>query len=211
MSDAPKQEGQNPEPVKSDPPIKPKSTKSVAVYLVILFAAAFLLLLMAYFMQQRSNNEVIGSLQNSVSQFQTVDELREENQALREELDGLEEELEALRSTQETTQSELDRLKNSYELLEGNYNSALIESSAIKVLYDAEVLLAQRDYSGAAARLTSVENLADIVQGCDAKNQHYNPDAILLQPRYDTLVAALVEEGVLTQGEDGSLNLVPAE
>jgi len=93
MSDTPKEEEllakEHPK-AKSDPPIKPKSAKSVAVYLVILFAAAFLLLLMAYFMQQRSNNEVIGNLQHSVSQFQTVEELREENQKLREELEQAE-------------------------------------------------------------------------------------------------------------------------
>lgn len=92
-------------PVKSDPPIKPKSARSVAVYLVILFAAAFVLLLMAYFMQQRSNDEVIGNLQHSVNQFQTVEELREENQKLRDELEQaesrisqLEEQLEDYRS-----------------------------------------------------------------------------------------------------------------
>lgn len=90
MSDLPNEEQLNPEKGNSDPPIKPKNTKSVAIYLVILFAAAFILLLMAYFMQQRTNNQVIGNLQNSVDQFQTVDELREENRQLREQVEEYE-------------------------------------------------------------------------------------------------------------------------
>lgn len=90
MSDLPNEEQMTPAEGRGDPPIKPKNTKSVAIYLVILFAAAFALLLMAYFMQQRSNNEVIGNLQNSVNQFQTVDELRAENQKLQEQLEEYE-------------------------------------------------------------------------------------------------------------------------
>ena len=90
MSDLPKEEQVTPAEGRGDPPIKPKNSKSVAIYLVILFAAAFILLLMAYFMQQRSSNEVIGNLKDSVSQFQTVDELREENRQLREQVEDYE-------------------------------------------------------------------------------------------------------------------------
>ena len=98
MSDLPNEEQMTPAEGRGDPPIKPKNTKSVAIYLVILFAAAFALLLMAYFMQQRSNNEVIGNLQNSVNQFQTVDELRAENQQLQEQLEEYEALIEELNS-----------------------------------------------------------------------------------------------------------------
>ena len=90
MSDLPKENELTPEEESNEPLIKPKSSKSVAIYLVILFAAAFVLLLVAYFQQQRSNNEVIGNLQHSVNQFQTVDELRSENQQLREQLEDYE-------------------------------------------------------------------------------------------------------------------------
>ena len=58
MSKTPKEEQPDTKPVKNDPPIKPKNSKSVAIYLVILFAAAFFLLLMAYFQQQRTNNHI---------------------------------------------------------------------------------------------------------------------------------------------------------
>lgn len=93
MSDTPKEEQLDTKPVTNDPPIKPRNSKSVAVYLVILFAAAFLLLLMAYFMQQRSSNQVIDNLQDSVSQFQTVDELREELAKAETQISQLEDQL----------------------------------------------------------------------------------------------------------------------
>lgn len=97
MSDLPNEEQLAPEQRKNDPPIKPKSGKAVAIYLVILFAAAFFLLLMAFFQQQRANNTVIGNLQNSVNQLQTVDDLREENRQLREQLEEYEDLVDAMR------------------------------------------------------------------------------------------------------------------
>ena len=110
MSEQPREDQLTPEREKNDPPIKPKSGKSVAIYLVILFAAAFALLLMAYFMQQRSSNEVIGNLQNSVNQFQTVDELREETQRLQQKIDRLQEENEALADQQKDKLAEYESL-----------------------------------------------------------------------------------------------------
>lgn len=117
MSEQPREDQLTPEKGKSDPPIKPKSGKSVAIYLVILFAAAFALLLMAYFMQQRSSNEVIGNLQNSVNQFQTVDELRQETQRLQQEINRLQEENEALADQQKDQAALLEDKLAEYESL----------------------------------------------------------------------------------------------
>lgn len=119
MSEQPREDQLTPEKGKSDPPIKPKSGKSVAIYLVILFAAAFALLLMAYFMQQRSSNEVIGNLQNSVNQFQTVDELRQETQRLQQEIQRLQEENKALADQQKDELAEYEALME--ELLRLGY------------------------------------------------------------------------------------------
>lgn len=65
---------------------------SVFIYLVVLFAAAFTMLFMAYLMQQRANDSAINSLQDSLDQFRTLDELRNENQQLQEEISRLQEE-----------------------------------------------------------------------------------------------------------------------
>lgn len=78
--------------------------RSALIYLVILFAAAFLMLLLAYFMQQRSSAEIIGNLNNlqqSMGSIQSIDQLRVENQALREEIDGLKEQIAALEEENE--------------------------------------------------------------------------------------------------------------
>ena len=73
--------------------------RSALVYLVILFAAAFLMLLLAYFMQQRNSAEIIGNLSDlreSMGNIQSIDQLVEENRALREENEGLKGQLAAL-------------------------------------------------------------------------------------------------------------------
>ena len=96
------QQTAEPDKQKSDPPVRPARRQSVVIYLIILFLAAFLLLLMAYFMQQRNSNAIIGNLQDSLSSFQTMEELREENAALQQELQGLKEENAALQEENET-------------------------------------------------------------------------------------------------------------
>ena len=116
MSDLPKEEQVTPAADRGKKPIKRKNAKPVAVYLLILFAAAFILLLMAYFMQQRSSNQVIGNLQNSVSQFQTVDDLREENRQLQTKVTEYEALLEQLNSLGFLMQNEDGRFSPAEEL-----------------------------------------------------------------------------------------------
>lgn len=82
---------------------KPTGSRSVLVYLIILFIAAIILLLLAFFMQQRNNEQTINGLKQSVSTMQSVQDLYDENAALKEQLEQLEEEAQA-------QQSELDQL-----------------------------------------------------------------------------------------------------
>ena len=58
---------------------------SVFLYLAVLFAAAFTMLFMAYLMQQRANDAAIDSLQDSLTSFESIDEMLNENQDLRRE------------------------------------------------------------------------------------------------------------------------------
>ena len=104
MSDTPKQPEPNteetqsvkkPEETKSTPPLKPKNHgASVFTYLAILFAAAFLMLLLAYFIQQRNNDVALDHLRDSITSYQSLDQLIEENQALDDENQRLTQELE---------------------------------------------------------------------------------------------------------------------
>ncbi len=80
------------------------SRPSAIAYLTVLFTVAFLLLLMAYFQQRRANEAAREDFHQSVSSFQSIEQLLEDNQALREQLSvsqtgetGLEQENEALR------------------------------------------------------------------------------------------------------------------
>ena len=216
MSDTPKEEQLDTKPVKNDPPIKPRNSKSVAVYLVILFAAAFLLLLMAYFMQQRSSNEVIDNLQDSVSQFQTVDELREENQKLREEiaaLEGTAEDLQSLQAQLETLTEDLASMTRDYESMADKYAIASEHQKyadahfdSTYILYWAECCLLDGDPQRAAEVLVKALPTETLLYGIQHFDNGGAPE-FTLQPRYDELVKKLTDLGLLTQAEDGTLLL----
>ena len=74
--------------------------QSAFQYIAILFAAAFVLLLMAFMMEKRQfeaiqaeNQEQIHSLQQSVSAVQSLQNLYDENAALKEKVEALEDQL----------------------------------------------------------------------------------------------------------------------
>ena len=60
------------------PRLKPlprdRKTNPSLSYIMILFIMAFLLMALSFFMHQRSNEEVIGTLQSSVSTLQELQE-----------------------------------------------------------------------------------------------------------------------------------------
>ena len=96
---------------------QPKSgrrQRSALIYLVILFAAAFLMLLLAYFMQQRSSEEIMGNLndlQQSMGSIQSIDRLREENQALKDENQALQKEIDGLKEQVSALEEENEHQK----------------------------------------------------------------------------------------------------
>ena len=181
----------------SDPPLRPQRKQSVAIYLIILFAAAFLLLLMAYFMQQRNSNAIIGNLQDSLTSFQTVDELREENQQLREQLEALEEDISEL-------QEENEALNQQYINASNWANQAQTEAYLRNTLYVAEYLYESGDYQAAAARLAQI-NGDDLLIISTTSDSGVPSDS----QRYETLKNALMEAGYLTENPDnGELRTV---
>lgn len=201
MSDQPEHlnEASNPTP-KSDPPIKPARKQSVVIYLAILFAAAFLMLLLAYFMQQRNSNAVIGNLQSSISQFQTVDELREENQQLQNQLQALEKKLDAL-------QAENDVLTQQHTDASNRERRAQTESDLRATLYAVEYLCGAGDFQSAAERLLSI-NDDDLLIISTAPDGGVPSDA----QRYEALKANLVTGGYITEDPvSGQLRLTGQE
>ena len=72
---------------------RPDKSRSVLLYLMILFAAAFLLMALSYLMQRRSSDQTIQDLRQSVSSMQSVADIQQENQQLRQQLEELETQL----------------------------------------------------------------------------------------------------------------------
>lgn len=99
----------DPEEEKSSSPA-PLGGRSVFAYLAVLFGAAFLLLLFAYLMQQRDSAEIMGNLsqlRESMGSIQSIDELTEENRALREEKDSLQAKSDEMEKQIEQLEAEL--------------------------------------------------------------------------------------------------------
>lgn len=87
-----------------------KRRSPIMGYLVILFAVAFLLLLLAYFQQQRANSEATDALKESVSTVQSIQNLMDDNRALRAENETLSEQTETLENQLKEVLSSVESL-----------------------------------------------------------------------------------------------------
>ncbi len=91
--------------------------RSVIFYLSVMFTAAFLLLSLSLLMDRRQRaedmndlNQSLTGLKNSVSAMQSVEQLYENNAALKEEINSLEQQLEATKSLAAQQESALSEL-----------------------------------------------------------------------------------------------------
>ena len=89
---------------------KPKKQQSVLIYLVILFAAALLLMALSYFMQRRSSDATIEDLRESVTAMQSIEDIQEENETLKQQLADLEARLEQAQKEMDGLQTLTDNL-----------------------------------------------------------------------------------------------------
>lgn len=137
----------------------PKNKKSGPVfgYLAIMFAVAFLMLLLAYFIQQRNNEVAMDGLRDSITSFESLDEVLEDNRQLREELDALEQELDALKAEKEQLEEQLSDLEHSRSELEQVYQDALASGEIAQadllswsVFWEAEQLYCTQQYEACA-------------------------------------------------------------
>lgn len=178
-----------------------KKKKSVFIYLAILFAAAFLLLLFAYLMQQRNSAEILGNLSDlreSMTSFQSLDEVMEENRTLREQN-------EALQSQVGELGEQLENAQKAYEMMEGICNTETAQAGMLETLYFAEIKFAEEDYAGAAAELAGYDTAeleAEIARR-DAQLAHYNPPHAILTERYEAMKEFLIEQGYLIWNDSG--------
>lgn len=138
-----------------------KKNGPVFTYLAIMFAVAFLMLLLAYFIQQRNNEVAMDGLLDSITSFESLDELLEENRQLREDLDSREQELDDLQKQLDTLQETLDttledqeeeysRLEEARLQAQNNADIAEAELLSWTVFWDAEQLYRQEEYEACA-------------------------------------------------------------
>lgn len=88
-----------------------RKNKPVIVYIMILFIVAFLLMALSFLMHQRSNEEVIGTLQSSVTTLQELQDSQDKNVQLQSQLDDANKHSEDLQSQLDesnTAKSEAD-------------------------------------------------------------------------------------------------------
>lgn len=168
---------------------KKNKSGSVVGYLVILFIAAFLLLLMAYFMQQRAADaETIDTLRQSITSIESLDDLIEENQALRAENETLLAQLEDLADR-------LTLLENERSTLNEEYARKTEQADLLKLFCEVSALIQQADYEGAQARLSdwNPDDLAAAIASYDDEMSPNNNGEPVLAPIYESYLQILEE------------------
>lgn len=84
---------------------------SVFQYIAVMFMAAFVLLLVTFLMERRQSQQQIDDLKQSVSAYQTLQDLMDDNSKLREEADQLNRQLQTLEGQLSAAQSQQTELE----------------------------------------------------------------------------------------------------
>lgn len=188
----------NPAILHSDKQKGKSNGASVFVYLAILFAAAFFMLLLAYFMQQRNNEEAMDGLRDSISQFQSLDELQEENKALYEENQALREELATLESKYAEQQTELEDAENTIHELRNN--------TGIVDLLVLETALREEQYADAATVCLVIQKRdLSYYDGVTYVASYYSSTRVNPMQRFQEISEQLIALGYLEQDLDSGL------
>lgn len=118
--------------------------KPVIVYIMILFIVAFLLMALSFFSHQRSNEQVLGTLQSSMSTLQDLQKSQDENVRLQDELDAANQQIKDL-ETQLMEQA----------ALQADTDDAM---DALLSLYILQQQYAAADYDGCKQTIQSMED-----------------------------------------------------
>jgi septal ring factor EnvC (AmiA/AmiB activator) len=109
---------------------KQRRQQSAMRYITILFAAAFVLMLFTYLMERRQNEvlmqenqEQIEDLQQSVSAWQSLQGLIEENEKLKVEIAGLETEISKLEASEKTLSGQLNTADQALDTAKKSLNA----------------------------------------------------------------------------------------
>lgn len=162
--------------------LKKHSNSGVGRYLSVLFIAAFLLLLLAYFMQMRTSEETIGSLKESLSSFESLNDLVLENQNLHDEIDHLEDACEALEYDNTELKDQLTAAKQETET-----KLQIIQSW--EACYQMDILYQNGEYEACAELARTILN----------SNVLRIPETV--RPRFEEIALSLQEMELLLNWE----------
>ena len=123
---------------------KGQKNKPVIVYIMILFIMAFLLMALSFFMHQRSNEEVIGTLQSSVSTLQELQESQDKIMRLQSQLTDANKKI-------ETLQSQLDELNSTQ-------STGSDKTAALLALYTLQQEFSAKDSNACKQTIQAMED-----------------------------------------------------
>lgn len=175
---------------KASPPAR---SRSVFLYLAVLFGAAFMLLLFAYLMQQRDSQEISGTLsqlRESMGSIESLDQLVEENHLLREEMESMEEDAARLQEERDGLNTQLEELQKQYTEAADAASTQEKELTAWHAFWQLEADFLAEDYEGCA----------EYFRTQPADDVPY-PTGEGVQERVEEIYDELVKQGVLTEGE----------
>ncbi|WP_312942330.1 hypothetical protein [Oscillibacter sp.] len=118
--------------------------KPVVVYIMVLFIVAFLLMALSFLAHQRSNEEVIGTLQSSVSTLQELQKSQDENLRLHSRLENMEKQVRDL-------EAQVKELEDAGAKSED-------KTEALLSLYLLQQQYSAKDYDGCRQTLQSMED-----------------------------------------------------
>lgn len=149
-------EENTPSPAETEKPRPTYKNTGLGRYLVVLFAAAFLLLLLAYFMQQRTNQETLGSLKESITSIESLDDLIKENQKLHDEINLLEETYETLEDAYETMENGAAELEQ--QVMDLTNQSETLKQTVLgwETFYQIETLYQNENYEDCARHIEAL-------------------------------------------------------
>lgn len=190
---APPEESRNQQTDKKEKPGGRRT--SVFLYLVVLFAAAFTMLFMAYLMQQRANDSAISSLQDSLSSFESIDELLRENQELQKEISDLQDELSEQQSEQDSLNDTLDS--------QIEQNEAMRHQISFFTDYARlEYYLREEQFENAAQAVRNIwSDFRDTLGSYIGTFYGLTDDGFGIPERLREIISQLEELGYLTPGE----------
>ena len=154
------QTAKKPEEAKSASQKPKRRGASVFTYLAILFAAAFLMLLLAYFIQQRNNDVAMDHLRDSITSYQSLDQLIEKNQTLGDENKQLTQDLEA-------AQEDSQQWQTLYEDLDADYKAASAQADTVEALLSLSIAYQGEDFETCAGILQDLAASADYTAPAD--------------------------------------------